>query len=149
MEGASIQRIVVAVTPAVMLSACGLLALGLDNQAARMTGRIRELVRESRGLPPATPRRTALRAEVLILTRRHSLLTTALLCNYGALLAFVLASLLSLAQGIVPLGGEAVPFAVFTVGVMLLAGMAVLTLASVRLSRNAIRHEEEEIAAGE
>ena len=32
-----LQRIAQAVTPAVMVSACGLIALGLDNQVSRMS----------------------------------------------------------------------------------------------------------------
>jgi hypothetical protein len=71
----------------------------------------------------------------------------ALLCNYGALLAFVVTSLLALAQGLFPLP-MGLPVAAFTIGVLLLAAMAILTLASIRLSRDAIRHEEAEVLHG-
>jgi hypothetical protein len=143
----SLQRIAAAVTPAVMVSACGLLALGLDNQAARMTTRIRELAREFRAQAGASLRKTAIQSELAILARRHGLYMNALLCNYGALLAFVLTSLLALAQGLfsVPMG---LPVVAFTAGVLLLAAMAIFTLASVRLSRDAIRHEEAEVLHG-
>src|SRR3989337_1419441 len=53
----AIQRIAAAVTPAVMVSACALIALGLDNQVSRMAMRLRELAREHRALPAGHPRR--------------------------------------------------------------------------------------------
>jgi hypothetical protein len=131
-----------------MVSACGLLALGLDNQAARMTTRLRDLAREYRGLVgEAAARKAALRREVEVLGTRHHLYVLALLCNYGALLAFVGTSLLALAQGIVFVP-QGVPLVAFSLGVLLLAAMSVLTLASIRLSRAAIRVEEHEVLHG-
>lgn len=133
-----VQRIAGAVTPAVMVSACGLLALGLDNQAARMTTRLRDLAREFRG-DCGDARERALRDEVVVLSRRHGLYVAALLFNYGALLSFVLASASALW-----LRTELV-LVTFGAGVLLLAGMAVCTLSSVRLSRRAIVLEEREV----
>ena len=141
------RRIAAAVTPAVMVSACGLLALGLDNQAARMTGRLRDLAKEYRALPPSSPRVTALRTETRILSRRHGLYIVALTCNYAALLAFVFTSAAALWADVAPLRGVALLF--FASGVILLGTMAVSTLLSVRLSRHAIALEEREVLAGE
>jgi cell division protein FtsB len=141
----ALQRIAAAVTPAVMVSACGLLALGLDNQAARMTTRLRDLAREFRSISGGqTARCAALRVEVTILARRHRFYVWALLCNYCALLSFVGTSLLALAAGVseVPTG---LPLLVFSLGVVLLALMAMFTLLAIRLSRVAIRLEEEEV----
>lgn len=138
------QRIASAVTPAVMVSACGLLALGLDNQAARMTGRLRDLAREYRMLPDTHPRLPAVRVETRVLARRHGLYTVALMCNYGALLSFLLTSATALWSG---LGGARQPLALvlFGAGVLLLATMATSALLAVRLSRHAIVIEEEEV----
>lgn len=141
------QRIAVAVTPAVTVSACALLALGLDNQAARMTGRLRDLAREHRTLPAGSPRAAAVRAQTRILSRRHGLYTVALMCNYAALLAFVLTSASALWADVQPFHDLSI--ACFALGVILLATTAVSALLSVRLSRRAIRVEEGEVLMGE
>src|SRR5260221_13878797 len=97
-DAEAIQRIAGAVTPAVMVSACGLLALGLDNQAARMSGRLRDLVKEFRACEDDV-RTDLLRREVRVLSKRHGLYVGALLSNYAALLAFVLTSATALWLG--------------------------------------------------
>lgn len=139
-DAEAIQRIAGAVTPAVMVSACGLLALGLDNQAARMSGRLRDLVKEFRACEDDA-RAETLRREAKVLSKRHGLYVGALLSNYGALLAFVLTSATALW-----LGGtnelHGVVVAIFALGVMLLAITAICTLLSVRMSRHAILLEE-------
>ncbi|HYO72637.1 MAG TPA: DUF2721 domain-containing protein, partial [Archangium sp.] len=84
MDISSIRVIGAAVTPAVMVSACGILATGLDNQIARMTSRTRDMLKEWRSLPDDSPRREVLRLEVGILDRRHRLLARAMALAYGA-----------------------------------------------------------------
>src|SRR5512133_1361755 len=120
-----IQQIAAAVTPAVMVSACGLVALGLDNQISRMANRLRELVREHRSSDAPPGRRAALAAQVAVLDRRHALYYRALILNYSALFAFLVTSLLWLAEALVPIPAE-LPVLVFAVGVLMLAGMAIL-----------------------
>jgi hypothetical protein len=141
----SLRLIGAAVTPAVMVSACGILATGIDNQIARMTARMREMLRERRALPEGDPRRDTLRQEVLILDERHALLAQALGLTYAALLAFVVTSLLYLVQRrfSVP---EVLPVLVFALGVVLLGGIALFALASLRLGRRAIALEKRELA---
>lgn len=143
-DGDSLQRIAAAVAPAVMVSACGTLALGLDNQAARVTMRIRDLMREHRSSPGGkSVRQDAIVRQVRILGRRHALLVRAILLDYTALFSFVLTSSLFLAQGI--LGTPSVlPIGTFAFGVFSLAGVALLALTSVRLSDDAIRIEQED-----
>jgi hypothetical protein len=144
MDISSIRVIGAAVTPAVMVSACGILATGLDNQIGRMTSRMREMMREWRSLPAEDPRREVLRAEVAILDRRHLLLARAMGMAYGALLSFVLTSLLYLSQRRfgVP---DVLPVVSFSVGVVLLGVIAVFALASLRLGRDAIALEKREM----
>jgi hypothetical protein len=141
-DGAS--QIAAAVTPAVMVSACGLVALGLDNQTARMSARLRELTREWRELPPPSPRRALLAEQVEVLDRRHGLYSRALLANYGALLAFVGTSLLWLLQAATGLPA-ALPVALFGLGVVLLAAMAVLVIAAILQARSTIEAEAAEV----
>src|SRR5512138_1801848 len=101
----ALQQIAAAVTPAVMVSACGLIALGLDNQTARMAARLRELAREWRAIEES-PRRALVAAQVAVLDRRHGLYSRALLLNYGALFSFVVTSLLWLGQAVLPIPSE-------------------------------------------
>ncbi|BDG08068.1 DUF2721 domain-containing protein [Anaeromyxobacter paludicola] len=143
MTGDALQRIAAAVTPAVMVSACGLIALGLDNQASRMAMRLRELAGEHRREEGAD-RRPHLREQVAILGRRHRLIARALLLDYAALLAFVATSLLSLAQGLVPIPAE-VPFLTFLAGVLGLGAMAVFAILAVNLAGAALRLEQREV----
>ncbi|MBN1209129.1 MAG: DUF2721 domain-containing protein [Myxococcaceae bacterium] len=130
----SLRLIGAAVTPAVMVSGCGILATGLGNQVPRMTPRVRDMAREWRTLPEGHARRTLLRQEVAILDRRHALLARALMLDYAAMLSFVLTSLLYLVQRRfnVP---EVAPVVSFMLGVVLLGGIAIYALASLRLSR--------------
>jgi uncharacterized protein DUF2721 len=144
---ASLQQIAAAVTPAVMVSACGLIALGLDNQAARMAMRLRDLAHEWRELPAGNGRRPILARQVAVLDRRHGLYTRALLLNYGAILAFVATSLLWLAQALFPVPPE-LPLVVFAAGVLMLGALAVLVIASIYLARAALVHEAEEVMGG-
>ncbi|HLL02538.1 MAG TPA: DUF2721 domain-containing protein [Myxococcaceae bacterium] len=144
MDLSSLRLIGAAVTPAVMVSGCGILATGLDNQVARMTTRMRDMMREWRSLPEGHSRRALLREEVVILDRRHVLLARALMMAYVALLSFVVTSLLYLAQGTFEVPREA-PVVAFSLGVGMLGGLAVFALASLRLGRRAILLEEQEL----
>ncbi|WP_224363800.1 DUF2721 domain-containing protein [Hyalangium versicolor] len=144
LEVSSLRLIGAAVTPAVMVSGCGMLALGLDNQAARVSMRVREMVREWRALPEGHARRAVLREEVAVLDRRHALLARALILDYAALLSFVVTSLLYLAQRRFSVPEEA-PVVSFSLGVVLAGGIALYTLASLRLSRRAILLEKREL----
>jgi uncharacterized membrane protein len=138
-----VQRITAAVTPAVMVSACGLLALGLDNQAARMSTRLRDLAKEYRSLEVGEGRAKAIRDETQTLARRHGLYALALLCNYAALLMFLLTSAVALWVDITQL--PVLPLLLFAAGVLLLGVMTVCALLSVRLSRRAIVLEERDV----
>jgi hypothetical protein len=143
MNSDAVQRIAAAVTPAVMVSACGLIALGLDNQAARMSTRLRDLAREYRSLEIHGPRGQVVRRETRTLARRHGLYVAALLCDYAALLCFVLTSASALLSN--SAASQAVAVVLFAGGVGLLAAMAVCTILSLRLSRRAIVLEAQEV----
>jgi hypothetical protein len=142
------QRIAVAVTPAVMVSACGLVALGLDNQVSRMSARLRDLSSRYRALAPGDEKRRLVRSQIELFDLRHRILTRALLLDYAALFLFVLTSLLSLAQGVVALPAE-VPLFVFACGVVCLGGMAVYAIRSLRNARSALAIEQREAFGGE
>jgi hypothetical protein len=145
-EPDALQRIAIAVTPAVMVSACGLVALGLDNQVARMSQRLRELAREHRNLPQDHARRALVREQVAAFDMRHRILTRALQLDYGALLAFVVTSLLELSAGLVPIP-VTVPLLTFAAGVLMLGGMAVGVMRSMARARSALVVERRALEA--
>lgn len=136
----AVARIAAAVTPAVMVSACGLVALGLDNQIARMSGRLRDLTREHRDPALPSARRELVEAQVRVLDRRHGLYSRALLLVYGALFAFVVTSLLWLGDAFLPIP-PVFPVLLFALGVLMLAAMAVLVIAAIGLARETVRAE--------
>jgi hypothetical protein len=140
MSADTLPRIASAVTPAVMVSACGLIALGLINLSQALSGRLRDLTREHRAGPTSETRRQIIRKQVVILGRRHLTVTWALFFDYGAILAFSLTSLLFLGHGIM-----AIPAVVealfFLTGVLLLCGSAGFAIAAVHLDGGALRLE--------
>jgi hypothetical protein len=146
LEPDALERITIAVTPAVMVSACGLVALGLDNQVARMSQRLRELAREHRNIPQDYARRALVREQVASFDMRHRILTRALQLDYGALLAFVVTSLLELSAGLLPIP-LAVPLLTFAAGVLMLGGMAVGVMRSMGRARSALVVERRALEA--
>jgi len=146
--GDVLQRIASAVTPAVMVSACGLIALGLINLAQVLSLRLREVAREFRSPSVTERRRDNLRAQVAILGRRHQTVTRALFLDYGAILAFAVTSLLFLGHGIFPVP-HAVEASAFLIGVLLLCGSAVFGILAVHLNGGALRLEQEDILVQE
>ncbi len=143
----ALQRIAAAVTPAVMVSACALVALGLDNQVSRMSARLRDLAREHRDLPDAHARRHLLLRQVQEFDARHRILTRALQLDYGALLCFVVTSFLELATGFYPLG-SGLPIATVAVGVVMLGGLALFVMLSLSRARAAIVLERRGLESG-
>jgi hypothetical protein len=139
-----LQLVASAVTPAVMVSACGLIALGLDNQISRMANRLRDLAREYRAAESSPERRAVLAGQVAVLDRRHALYYRALILNYAAVFAFVLTSALWLGQDRFSLPPE-IPAAVFAMGVVMLAGTAVFVIASIHHARATIQAEADEV----
>lgn len=111
METSVTQLIVQMVSPAVMVSACGLLLLGLGNKYARVVDRIRTFAAEARELQKLGANATAVDAERLRvlnvqipdLFRRGWLLRNAVLFCHTAISLFVLCSF------VIPLTWAGVP----------------------------------------
>jgi hypothetical protein len=138
-----------AVTPAVMVSACGLLALGLDNQANRLSGRLRELATAHRGLSTSSRhRRDVLRRQIELFAHRHDLIVRALLLDYLALFAFVTTSFLALVSGTTPVPAQA-PVMSFAAGVLMLLGLCAMVLLSLVRSREALALETDTLEGAE
>jgi uncharacterized membrane protein (DUF485 family) len=129
METSAVDLIATAVAPIVMVSATGLLFIGVQTKNLHLADRVRDLMREYREAISRkdTERREALRAQIVLFERRIRLSQRALELLYGAIVSFVTTTLL---LAVAPwMGQTAVPSPV-TAGIFLL-GIASLLLALV------------------
>jgi hypothetical protein len=113
METSIAQLIVQMVSPAVMVSACGLMLLGLGNRYGRVVDRIRAFSGEWRELKKRgedAPRLRTLEVQLPDLFRRGKLLRNALLFFYVAIFLFVVCSF------VIPLTKTALPLMLFCTG---------------------------------
>lgn len=136
------------ITPAVLISAAGLLSLSTSNRLARVVDRTRLMAREFEALSeiPASPRRAAREALVLsqlnALTSRAKLVRGALTTLHLALALFILTSLLlGLAVAVGTLTW--IPLVVSVAGGLCLLASSLLLVAEGRV---AVRSLAEEIA---
>jgi len=147
METTVTQLIVQMVSPAVMVSACGLLLLGLGNRYARLVDRIREFAVEIRELQKLGPNATAVDAERLRvlnvqtpdLFRRGRLLRDALLFCHTAITLFVACSfVIPLTRAGVP---PSVPLLLFCAGMASVLVMTIFAWRETMLSFRLLRLE--------
>ena len=134
------------VTPAVMISACGLLLLSISNKLGRIVDRIRDLNSEDRGLPADVDsvRRLSIRNQIDLLLRRALLLRNACGLLYLAVAVFALTSLC------IGLSGAARVFEVlmlvlFVVGLATVVWAGILAYLEIRLSHRAVAEEIKEL----
>jgi hypothetical protein len=128
METSTVDVIATAVAPIVMVSATGLLFVGVQTKNLHLADRVRDLMREYRATDPKDKeRREAIRAQIVLFEKRIRLSQRALESLYGATVSFVTTTfLLAVAPWI---GQTAVPTPV-TGGIFIL-GIASLLLALV------------------
>jgi len=134
------------VTPAVMISACGLLLLSISNKLARIVDRTRELNSEDRSLAPDVDavRRLSIRNQIDLLLRRALLLRNACGLLYLAVAVFALTSLcvgLSRAAQLF----EVLMLVLFVVGLATVVWAGILAYLEIRLSHHAISEEIKEL----
>ena len=134
------------VTPAVMISACGLLLLSVSNKLARIVDRIRGLNTEDRELAADVDavRRLSIRNQIDTLLRRALLLRNACGLLYLAVAVFALTSLcvgLSHAAKIL----EVLMLVLFVIGLATVVWAGILAYLEIRLSHHAITEEIKEL----
>ena len=134
------------VTPAVMISACGLLLLSVSNKLARIVDRIRGLNTEDRELAADVDavRRLSIRNQIDTLLRRALLLRNACGLLYLAVAVFALTSLcvgLSHAAQIF----EVLMLVLFVIGLATVVWAGILAYLEIRLSHHAITEEIKEL----
>lgn len=138
METPVAQMIVQMVSPAVMISGCGLMLLTLGNKYARVVDRIRSFAAEVRELqaraamlsPVEAERQSMLKVQIPDLFHRGRLLRNAMLYFYAAVGLFVLCSL---AIALVRLG-----LPIWVPVVLFCAGMASVFVATITAWRETL-----------
>ena len=134
MEAATADVISTAVAPIVMVSAGGLLFIGIQTKNLHLADRIRDLTREHRaaGGPDAAVRREAIRAQIALFEKRLRTSQHALESIYLAIFCFVATAMLLAAApwlGRATMVGAGV---VFTAGIVLVLAAIVLEFLEMR-----------------
>lgn len=130
-----------AVTPVVMISACGTLSLSVNSRQQSLSALVRSTSTEIRLASTSRQRRAQLHEQIGVFTRRFTLTWVASCALYGAITCFLLTTLLivwtqrRLSQG--PLA----PLAFFVLGLALMLGAAVCIVLEVALSRRTLQIE--------
>ena len=134
------------VTPAVMISACGLLLLSVSNKLGRIVDRIRNLNSEDRDLSSEvdTVRRLSIRNQIDFLLRRAVLLRNACGFLYLAVAVFVLTSL-CVGLSNVARAFEVLMLVLFVIGLATVVWAGILAYLEIRLSHHAVTEEIKEL----
>jgi uncharacterized membrane protein (DUF485 family) len=128
METSTVDVITTAVAPIVMVSATGLLFIGVQTKNLHLADRVRDLMREYRETDSNdTNRREAIRAQIVLFEKRIRLSQRALESLYGAIVSFVMTTLL---LAVAPWTGQPIVSTSVTGGIFIL-GIASLLLALV------------------
>jgi uncharacterized membrane protein (DUF485 family) len=129
METSTVDVIATAVAPIIMVSATGLLFIGVQTKNIHLADRVRDLMREYREAISCEDKehREALRAQIVLLEKRIRLSQRALELLYGAIVSFVTTTLL---LAVAPWIGHTVVPSPVTAGIFIL-GIASLLLALV------------------
>lgn len=148
MDPQGLQTITSALAPVVMISAAGLLFMGMQTKNLHLGDRIRTLTTEYRLLPagPAhEPRRRQLADQLALFERRLRLSQHALESIYLAIVCFVVTSLLLLGAATSAVLVPRATLAIFVVGVALLLTALSFEFLEMRLGLRTIASETNDI----
>lgn len=142
---AFLQIISAAVTPVVMLSACSALILGINAKHTGLSDRIRQAAGEFREPAASAARRAQLAHEIAVFQRRFTLAWRAAWLLYGAVILFILTTLVIVLQQNGPRPLAAAPVTLFVLGVALMLGASCLELAELSLAARTMSAELDDI----
>ena len=140
-----LQTISAAVTPVVMLSACSTLILGINTKHTGLSDRVRAATMEYRQQETSESRRTQLVQEIGIFHQRFVLTWLALCVLYGAVIFFILTTLLIIVMQNKMRIGSGAPLSLFIFGVALMLCAAFLELGETSLAAKSLRVEMKDI----
>jgi hypothetical protein len=145
----SVQLLTSAVAPVVMVSAAGLLFMGMQAKNLHLADRVRALTAESRALPPDPthePRRRQIADQVVMFRRRLVLSQRALECIFLSIVCFVVTSLLLLLASVaMPIVATHAVVAIFLLGVILLLAALALEFLEMRVGLHTIEIETSDL----
>jgi hypothetical protein len=134
------------ITPAVMISACGLLLLSISNKLGRIVDRIRDLNAEDRamGQGEESVRRVSIRNQIDLLVQRSACLRNSCGLLYMAVTAFAVSSL---CIGLSYFGRafEVLMLLTFVAGLAIVVWAGILAYMEMRVSHRAVTEEVKEL----
>jgi len=131
-----------AVTPVVLVSACGTLTISVNTRQQHLSDLVRANSAESRSEKVSDERRSQLSEQLRLLVRRFALTSFAATGLYGAIACFLATTLVIAASHRASSGSFSVPaLALFTFGLSLTLAAAIATVLEVALSRHTMTIE--------
>jgi len=131
-----------AVTPVVLVSACGTLTISVNARQQNLSALVRAAAAESRGEKVSDERRAQLLEQMRLMVRRFALTSFAATALYGAIVCFLATTLVIAASQRTPGGRFSTPaLALFIFGLSLTLSAAVATVLEVALSRHTMTIE--------
>lgn len=129
-----------ALAPAVLISASALMLLGLQNKYTAVSGRVRDLGRERRALPPEgrDTRLRSIETQTNYFLTRLRLMRGAIATLYAALLLFVLTSMTMTLGMLFRVEHALVAMLLFIAGIAMMTVAVVNELLEVRLAFKAL-----------
>jgi hypothetical protein len=147
----TVEAIQAILAPAIMISACGLLLLGMQNKYGRINDRMRSLAHERldlvprRGEPLADARIAAIDRQMPDLLRRNKTQHDAVLMLFWAVIVFVLDTFLIAASlFIAPVVGNVLALILFLIGMALVLWSSIQAAMEIRISTRAVTLEIQE-----
>jgi hypothetical protein len=144
MEASTAEVITTSVAPIVMVSAAGLLVLGIQTKNLHLSDRVRQLTQELRGTPgEAAARRQAIGAQLVLFERRVRMTQRALELLYVSIFCFVATALALAAAPWVTRTSSGLPLiaGLFTLGIILILLAIVMEFLEMRAGLDTIRLE--------
>lgn len=135
-----------AVTPVVMISACGTLTISVNTRGQHLSDRIRAAAAESRSAQVSDERCGQLREQLAVFSRRFTFTWVASCALYGAMTCFLLTTLCILWTQRRLSQGPLFPVWFFVLGICLMLGAALFVVLEVALSRRTLQIEMRDLS---
>jgi hypothetical protein len=147
--GGFLHIVAAAVTPAVLISAVGMLIMGVHQKHARHADHLRTLAAEHRAESTPSERRRSIRGQMALIWRRVRYVAVAHSLLHAAAVCFVITTLfLTLARGEGVLW-DSLGRGVLAIGIVLMLGAITLELLELRLARRTLDLEIRDILESE
>lgn len=130
-----------AVTPVVMISACGTLLINVNNRQQSLSSLVRATSTEIRSASVSTERQAQLHEQLVVFNRRFTCTWFSSCALYGASTCLLLTTLLIVWTEHRLSQGPLLPLVFFVLGLSLMLGAAISSVVEVALSRRTLQIE--------